>query len=59
MSKHFGFILLSLGLIFAGLFAINSEAGTIDGLFMSSIVCLSVGVVIVSHHLYEDEEGDE
>jgi len=59
MSKHFGFILLSIGLIFAGLFAINSETGTVDGLFMTSIVSLSVGVVIVSHHLYEDEEGDE
>lgn len=59
MSKRFGFILLSIGLILAGLFAINTETGKIDGLFVTSIMCASAGVVIVSHHLYEDEEDEE
>lgn len=58
MKKHLALTFLLLGLLCAGAYAFNTDNGRIDGLFIVSFVLTSVGAVLSSHLLYEEEEDE-
>lgn len=58
MKKHLALAFLLLGLLCAAGYAFNTDNGRIDGLFIVSFVLTSVGAVLSSHLLYEEEEDE-